>query len=135
MTSYHFYVDPHQDDYSEERLIEQMAYFVETPGCWFFDPGPQTLAGVRKYCDKPEVAVKGSSLHKTDQELFEILEATHILVLPGSFWRHKMVRTIYKVCGTSLRESDLEPLVTYRKDGLYWTRTLTEFLERFEKVL
>lgn len=59
----------------------------------------------------------------------------------GSLWVHLKTGRIYRVEARSLREYDLEPLVTYSQvhvDGIpfCWTRTLAEFMDgRFTMVV
>ncbi len=55
---------------------------------------------------------------------------------PGQQWKH-WKGDVYFIVAVSLREDDLEPLVTYasRQYGIYgtlWTRTLVNFLESVE---
>lgn len=56
----------------------------------------------------------------------------------GTHWHHGKTGGEYRVCGHSLRETDLEPLVHYHPAFHYdvvFSRPLTEFLDgRFEKV-
>lgn len=76
---------------------------------------------------------------KTDADLLAILTPVRVKANYGSLWLHKKSNTYYIVVGTSLRESDLEPLVTYTAafpvPGIQFTRTASEFLDgRYEKV-
>ncbi len=64
--------------------------------------------------------------------LRELQEAS---VYTSGVWRHKKTAKCYRVLKLALRESDLEHLVVYvRQGGPTWVRPLAEFHERFEKV-
>jgi hypothetical protein len=66
----------------------------------------------------------------TDRELAKVL---HVCPEAESAWVHTKTGNTYVVVACALRESDLQPVVTYRRnDGssLVWCRPLSEWLER-----
>lgn len=64
----------------------------------------------------------------THAELAERLCDARELLPIGSTWRH-WKGADYVVMYVSLDEATLQPLVTYRHDGLAFTRTLEEWTE------
>lgn len=48
---------------------------------------------------------------------------------PGALYRHHRTGTRYVIVCVSLREDDLEPMVTYvnPEQGVYWTRPVVDF--------
>lgn len=74
---------------------------------------------------------------KTFEELRLINIAAQGKVQLGGIYRHTTSGGTYSVKIVSLREEDLEPLVTYTpisNEGTHFTRPLTEFLEKFTKL-
>ncbi|QNN99808.1 hypothetical protein P67b_00049 [Ruegeria phage Tedan] len=53
-----------------------------------------------------------------------------------SLWRHRKSQALYRTIGVSLREADLEPLVTYyalfdKEPVVHFSRPLDEWLKKF----
>jgi len=69
---------------------------------------------------------------KTEAELAAILRETSQSLVRAP-WVHEKSGRLYLILDVSLRESDLEPLVTYRAKGSYtrFNRPVLEFRERF----
>jgi hypothetical protein len=77
--------------------------------------------------------------HPTDDELGEAWDTMRrqwaYLLHFGGTWRHKKTGHVYVTRELAFRESDMVPLVLYkRKDawGPTWSRPAAEFAERFE---
>ena len=80
---------------------------------------------------------KGKRMKKSDEEirLLNIVACSKVQI--GGLYRHKKTGRVYSVALVALREEDLEPVVVYShvtSDRNYWTRPLSMFLERFEKM-
>lgn len=68
-----------------------------------------------------------------------LAEARREIPVHHTTWRHRASGAVYVATQLSIREHDLVVLVTYRRlgdvdnDMVPWTRTLPEFLSKFEK--
>jgi hypothetical protein len=76
--------------------------------------------------------------HKTEEELKALVEDFRLVEC--SAWKHKKSGNLYFTLIVCLREEDCVPVVVYRqwkgKYGpvpVYWTRPVSEFLEKFER--
>ena len=63
-----------------------------------------------------------------------LLNATELLRtrFPAQEARHVKTSKTYQILTIALKESTLEPVVVYQRDGVIWSRSLEEFCEKFD---
>lgn len=99
----------------------------------------KSLEILANYRSDPPV-IQPESPRLTHTQLQDKLRSVRHVVETLSLWRHRKSDRLYRVITVSLREADLEPLVTYYQFGapqeptVHFSRPLDEWLEKFEET-